>query len=181
MSWNEQAFVFIHRRPLGKQGRLVGGRRGLATGARQRNSRLFTFSLWLSPFLLFPSFFPLTPHIQQSSPFPSQRKTTVQWKARDTATPSVQREEWLLRFSLSIVRLSRNASPGKKIEISLRLRRKSCIQFTVADSNMKPGTQTLAICIYMQPYAWKLQRHQILNMILWFPFRKAYVIQNIFL
>lgn len=55
---------------VGWVGGWVGGRRGLATGAGQRNSGLFTFSLQSSPFRPFsplPSVFLYSPHPTQLS------------------------------------------------------------------------------------------------------------------
>lgn len=61
----------------GERGWLAGGRRGLATGARQRNSRLFTFRL--QPpfcFAFFPPSFPALP------PHPPKRTSAALWDAR---------------------------------------------------------------------------------------------------
>lgn len=59
------AFVLLPQLFPSERGWLVGGRRGLATGAGQRNSRLFTFLLQPSLFRLFSplsSVFLYSPH-----------------------------------------------------------------------------------------------------------------------
>lgn len=103
-----RAFVLLPQLFPSEQGWLVGGRRGLATGAGQRNSGLFTFSLQPSLFSLFCVFL-YSPH---SALLPSEDVDCVMKGRRHNYTERVKGRVASQVF-MSIVTLSRNA--GSKI------------------------------------------------------------------
>lgn len=142
------AFVLLHQLFPSQQDWLVGGR-GLATGAGQRNSRLFTFSLQpplFSIFLCFPPYFSSCHILVLSIPLRGWRL----WNERPETSlhREYKKEEWLLKFSLSIVALSRNA--GSKMWMNGSDGGKLHAIYCSWHCNMKPATQTLHVYIHMQ-------------------------------